>query len=284
MKRSLFAGAALLAAVVLPAGANAQNTIKIGVVLPYSGQFADGSTQIDERHQALHEAARRHRRRQEDRNHPQGYRRHRSAGRKAPRRGTRRARQGRHPRRLAAHAECDRRMRRVGRGQKSHGHHERGDLDHRRQVALLHALLVHAADGNADARRLGGQERRQESLHDGFRLWPGHDAEADSTGIQGQRRRNRRFGAHAGRKPGLLGLRPARQGPQSGSDLRVHPWRRAAGGNRQGICRTRHRPQEDQGPGHRRTRPTTARSRAWATPRLGIITAWPYDYNLKSKT
>ena len=48
MKRSLFAGAALLAAVVLPAGANAQNTIKIGVVLPYSGQFADGSKQVDE--------------------------------------------------------------------------------------------------------------------------------------------------------------------------------------------------------------------------------------------
>jgi branched-chain amino acid transport system substrate-binding protein len=48
MKRSLFAGAALLAAVVLPADANAQNTIKIGVVLPYSGQFADGGRQVDE--------------------------------------------------------------------------------------------------------------------------------------------------------------------------------------------------------------------------------------------
>ncbi len=79
MKRSLFAGAALLAAVVLPAGANAQNTIKIGVVLPYSGQFADGSKQIDERHQTLHETAWRHRRRQEDRNYPQGHWRHRSA-------------------------------------------------------------------------------------------------------------------------------------------------------------------------------------------------------------
>ena len=35
MKRSLFAGAALLAAVMLPAGANAQDTIKIGVILPF---------------------------------------------------------------------------------------------------------------------------------------------------------------------------------------------------------------------------------------------------------
>jgi len=47
MKRSLFAGAALLAAVVLPAGANAQETIKIGVVNSYSGQFADTGAQID---------------------------------------------------------------------------------------------------------------------------------------------------------------------------------------------------------------------------------------------
>ncbi|MFZ0053927.1 MAG: ABC transporter substrate-binding protein [Pseudolabrys sp.] len=45
MKRSLFAGAALLAVVILPAGANAQ--IKIGVINSYSGQFADTGAQID---------------------------------------------------------------------------------------------------------------------------------------------------------------------------------------------------------------------------------------------
>jgi branched-chain amino acid transport system substrate-binding protein len=45
MKRSLFAGAALCAAVMLPVGANAQ--IKIGVINSYSGQFADTGTQID---------------------------------------------------------------------------------------------------------------------------------------------------------------------------------------------------------------------------------------------
>ncbi|MGA7520327.1 MAG: ABC transporter substrate-binding protein [Pseudolabrys sp.] len=45
MKRSLFAGAALLAVVNLPAGANAQ--IKIGVINSYSGQFADTGAQID---------------------------------------------------------------------------------------------------------------------------------------------------------------------------------------------------------------------------------------------
>jgi branched-chain amino acid transport system substrate-binding protein len=45
MKRSLFAGAAVLAVVILPAGANAQ--IKIGVINSYSGQFADTGAQID---------------------------------------------------------------------------------------------------------------------------------------------------------------------------------------------------------------------------------------------
>ena len=47
MKRVLFAGAAMLAAVVLPAGAKAQQTIKIGVIAAFSGQFADTAAQID---------------------------------------------------------------------------------------------------------------------------------------------------------------------------------------------------------------------------------------------
>src|SRR5690348_13245646 len=47
MKRSLIAGAALLAAVMMPAAVNAQDTIKIGVVSAFSGQFADTSAQID---------------------------------------------------------------------------------------------------------------------------------------------------------------------------------------------------------------------------------------------
>ena len=47
MKRVLFAGAALLTAALLPAGAGAQETIKIGVINSYSGQFADTGAQID---------------------------------------------------------------------------------------------------------------------------------------------------------------------------------------------------------------------------------------------
>jgi branched-chain amino acid transport system substrate-binding protein len=47
MKRVLFAGAAILAAAMLPVGASAQETIKIGVISAYSGQFADTTAQID---------------------------------------------------------------------------------------------------------------------------------------------------------------------------------------------------------------------------------------------
>ena len=47
MKRSLFAGAALLAAVIMPVVGHAQGTIKVGIVLPYSGQFAHTATELD---------------------------------------------------------------------------------------------------------------------------------------------------------------------------------------------------------------------------------------------
>ena len=47
MKRILLTGVALLAASLLPATGQAQETIKIGIILPYSGQFADAANQID---------------------------------------------------------------------------------------------------------------------------------------------------------------------------------------------------------------------------------------------
>jgi branched-chain amino acid transport system substrate-binding protein len=47
MKRVFLAGAALLAASLLPSAAGAQGTLKIGLILPYSGQFADTGVQID---------------------------------------------------------------------------------------------------------------------------------------------------------------------------------------------------------------------------------------------
>ncbi len=47
MKRLLLAGACVLAVTLLPAAAGAQGTIKIGIIMPFSGQFADTGTQMD---------------------------------------------------------------------------------------------------------------------------------------------------------------------------------------------------------------------------------------------
>jgi branched-chain amino acid transport system substrate-binding protein len=47
MKRILLAGAALLGLGLLPVTGQAEDTIKIGVISSYSGQFADTGTQID---------------------------------------------------------------------------------------------------------------------------------------------------------------------------------------------------------------------------------------------
>ena len=47
MTRTLLAGTALLAAALTPAASQAAGTIKIGVVMPYSGQFAELSKEMD---------------------------------------------------------------------------------------------------------------------------------------------------------------------------------------------------------------------------------------------
>ncbi len=47
MRHMMTAAAALLAAATLPVAAQAQGTLKIGVISAYSGQFADTATQID---------------------------------------------------------------------------------------------------------------------------------------------------------------------------------------------------------------------------------------------
>ncbi len=47
MKRLLLAGACALAVTLLPAAAGAQGTIKIGLIMPYSGQFADTAAQME---------------------------------------------------------------------------------------------------------------------------------------------------------------------------------------------------------------------------------------------
>jgi branched-chain amino acid transport system substrate-binding protein len=48
MKRLLLASLGIFASSLLATAGHAQDTIKIGVILPYSGQFADTATQIDD--------------------------------------------------------------------------------------------------------------------------------------------------------------------------------------------------------------------------------------------
>ncbi len=48
MKRILLAVIGALASGLLPAAGHAQDTVKIGVIMPYSGQFADPATQSDD--------------------------------------------------------------------------------------------------------------------------------------------------------------------------------------------------------------------------------------------
>ena len=117
-----------------------------------------------QRGQAVHAAAWRHRRRQEDRSHPQGRRgaarQHQAAGA-----GTDRQRQGQHHRRLWRHAG------RAGRGAAGDAGEGTGNrdggrhLDHHRTLALHRAHQLHAGAILHHHRRLGGQERHQEGRH-----------------------------------------------------------------------------------------------------------------------
>src|SRR6185436_6776273 len=47
MKRILLAGVSLLAAALISGAASAQETVKIGVIAAFSGQFADTAAQIE---------------------------------------------------------------------------------------------------------------------------------------------------------------------------------------------------------------------------------------------
>ena len=214
---------------------------------PASGQFADPGAQADNGVRLYMQRARRHRRRQEDRDHPQGHRRHRARCLQTAGAGTDRPRQGRHARRLLADAERDGRGRCVGAGQEVHGGDERGGLDRDHEVALPGAGVVHAAATERAARHLGAQERRPQSVLDGGGLCRrSRRRNRVPHRLQGRGRRDRRRGSLSGREPGFLGVRAARQGPEPGGDLYLRAGRRAVAGDRQGAGRPRHRSAQDQ--------------------------------------
>jgi branched-chain amino acid transport system substrate-binding protein len=47
MRKTFLSLGSLVAALLVATAANAQNTVKVGLIMPYSGQFADTATQID---------------------------------------------------------------------------------------------------------------------------------------------------------------------------------------------------------------------------------------------
>ncbi len=227
-----------------------------------------------QRRQDLHEAARRQRRRQEDRDHPPGRRRPRPGCRQAAGAGADRARRRRHAGRIPADAERARRRRRIRAGEEIHGGDECRDLDHHHQVAVHDPHLGDVAAGHGDIRHLGRQERAQEVLHHGDGLWPRSRLRGGIPArLQGRRRRDRRSSPLSGRQSRFLRLRPARQGHRSGMHLHLHSGRRPAGGARQGVRRARHRSEQDQGAGlgrdHRRAG-TQGHGRCRARHHLGV--------------
>ena len=242
----------LALSIVAATAAYAQGTVKIGLILPYSGQFADTATQMDNGDQALHEEVRRHRGRQEDRDHPQGHRRA-----LAPDVAKRLAqelvvRDGVDilagfvltPNALAVSDVSDQ-------AKKFMVIMNAATSIITTKSNVLRAHLGDAAPGDGDASApgpTGAASGRSYTMVSDY--GPGHDAEGGlPAGVQGGRGRDHRLGALAGGEPGFLGVRPARQGPEPGVDLHLRAGRRPAGGAREGDGRARHRRQEDEGPG-----------------------------------
>jgi hypothetical protein len=152
MRNALLAAGAVAAALG-SSSAQAQGTVKIGVILPYSGQFADTGNQLD--------------------NGIKLYIKQNGdsvAGKKIE--VIRKDVGGIAPD-VAKHAQRARRRRRLRRGEEIHGGHAGGDLDHHHQVALHGAGVVHDTAVERYARRLGLPQRPAQGLFDGGGFRPG---------------------------------------------------------------------------------------------------------------
>ena len=172
LHRTLALGALVLS---LVAGtAVAQDTVKIGLILPMTGPFASTGRQIDGGGQALHGAARHHRRRQEDRGDPEGRRRH-GRHHAAHRAGARGQRQGRVPRRVRPHAAGARHRADRHAGEGADGRDGGGDVDHYRYSRRSsYAPASRCRRSRARIAELGGEERHQEGRDAGHRLRSRH--------------------------------------------------------------------------------------------------------------
>ena len=254
MKRILLAGVGLLAAALVSGAANAQDTIKIGVIAAFSGQFADTAAQIDN-------GIKLYMKQQGDK----------VAGKKIE--IIRKDTGGPNPdvaKRLAQELVVRDKvdiLAGFALTPKALGAADVATEAKKLMVDMNAATSVVTEKSpyivrtsltmpqiDRDRRQVGrDQGRRQEGLHDGVRLRARasmprprsskgfKEAGGEIIGSVRMPVANPDFSAFVQRAKDL--------NPEG--DLHVRPRRRAAGGNRQGVGRTRHRPQEDQD--HRRS-------------------------------
>ena len=204
-----------------------------------------------QRDQAVHAAERRHRRRQEDRDHPEG-RRRRSRQHQAPRAGTDRQRQGQFHCRLRRHAGGAGRRAAGDAGQDPGSRDGGGHLDHHRAFALHRAHQFHAGAILHHHRRLGGQERHQEGRDADLRLRARQRcAELLQGAFHGRRRRDRRGGQGPPGQSRFRAVPAADEGCQARRHVRVRSGR-AGRQLHEAICRARARQVRHQGDRPRR--------------------------------
>jgi branched-chain amino acid transport system substrate-binding protein len=261
--------AAALAAGLLPAGAQAQGTVKIGVISAYSGQFADTAAQIDNGIKLYMKQ------------HGDSV-----AGKKIE--IIRKDTGGPNPdvaKRLAQELVVrDGVDILAGFTLKIDGRHERRDLDRHGEVRLHRARFVDAAADRRNAGHLGRQEgRRQEGLYDGDRLRPRHRRRRRVPArLQGGGRRDHRFGAHADRQSRLLGLRATRQDLNPESIFVFVP------GGAQPAALGKAFAERGMDPNKIKIMSTgeavdETAIKSMGDIAIGRLSAWHYDYNHKSK-
>ena len=245
--RKLLLGLISVAALFTAASAaGAADTLKIGFVNAFSGQFADPASQMDsgiKLYMKQHGDTVAGKKIEIIRKDVGGI--NPPLTKRADPRADR-ARQRRHSHRLFALAECLCRGGRYRASQEIHGDHERRNLGHHHTFAVRDPRFHDHSAADRHLGRLGRQapaSRAPTSWSPTMRRAT-MPKSAFTKAFKAAGGKIVGTGAHARGQSGFLRLCAAGQGPQSGIDLRIHPRRHAAGGACQSLCRTRHRPEE----------------------------------------
>lgn len=171
MRRKLHTICVALAALLWTSALPAQPTVKIGLILSYSGQFADIATQIDN---GVKLYVKQHgdivvgKKIEIVRKDVGGGCSRRSEAISA---GVSRSRSGGHHHGLRADAKCTGRSGRFSRSKEIHGGDERGNRNNHNQVAVHGARVCHVATELRTSGNLGSRKRGEEAIYNGLGLW-----------------------------------------------------------------------------------------------------------------